>query len=88
MRGYKSRKLTLAYVAMSLITAAFFLTGIFKELVVAFPEYCMALLGAAAIYSGTNVASKLTANKPLARVIKPAPKEEEKEDLTNPNVHD
>ena len=81
MAEYKSRKLTLAYVAMSLITAAYFLTGVFKELVVAFPEYCMALLGAAAIYSGTNAATKFIQTKaPVTpKVLKP------KEDLTNPN---
>lgn len=54
-RGWKSTKLQLALITMSIITVVYGLTG-FSE--AAFGEYTMALLGAAGIYSTTNAAEK------------------------------
>ena len=57
-RGWKSTKLQLALITMSIVTVVYGLTGFSKA---AFGEYTMALLGAAGIYSTTNAAEKFAA---------------------------
>jgi hypothetical protein len=57
-RGYKSRKLHMAYVVMALGTIGFLLTGWWPALGLSYPEYCMFLLGASGIYVGGNAAVK------------------------------
>lgn len=53
--GWKSRKLGLALITQALIFVAWVLCGRPAGL---FGELCMALLGAAGIYKGSNLADK------------------------------
>ncbi len=57
-RGWKSTKLHLALLTMAVITAVYARAG-FPDL--QFENFCLALLGAAGIYSGTSTADKFAA---------------------------
>lgn len=61
--GYKSRKMVMAYSVIALIFIGFLLTGYKTGLSTTFSEYCMALLGAAGIYAGSNSAIKWMASR-------------------------
>lgn len=60
-RGWKSSKLHLALITMALISAAYSLTGFAESL---FGEFCMALLAAAGVYSGSATVEKFAKPKP------------------------
>ncbi len=60
-RGWHSTKLHLALITMGLISIGYGLTGFSPTL---FGEYCMALIAAAGVYSGSSVAEKLTGKRP------------------------
>lgn len=59
-RGWKSTKLQLAVLTMSVITLVYAFTGFHQA---AFGEYVIGLLGAAGIYSTTNAAEKFAVRK-------------------------
>ncbi len=75
--GYKSRKLTLAYVALVLMTVGFFATARWPSLASTYMEFNMAVLAAASIYTGGNTLSKwinarkAATKKPKAPVAPP-----------------
>ena len=75
--GYKSRKLTLAYVALVLMTVGFFATARWPSLASTYMEFNMAILAAASIYTGGNTLSKwinarkAATKKPKAPVAPP-----------------
>jgi hypothetical protein len=60
-RGYKSRKMVMAYVVMALGTLGYLAAGHWHGLAVVYPEYCMFLIGASGVYVGGNAAAKLIA---------------------------
>lgn len=53
------RKFRIALVSMGLITLGFFACARWAALVPVFPEYCMAVLGAASVFASANVVEKL-----------------------------
>ena len=67
-RGWKSTKLHLSLIAMALISGAYAWAGF---PLVAFGEYCMAILGAASIYSGSATVEKFVKPKAPAKVDSP-----------------
>lgn len=76
-KGYKSRKLILAYVTLALIFVGFILTGRYPALAVTYAEYCMGILAAASIYAGANAAVKfLTKPKANEPPVEPGPEDQ------------
>jgi hypothetical protein len=59
--GYKSRKLTMSYVVMALGTLGYLAVGKWPALAVAYPEFCVFLIGTSGIYVGGNAAVKWVA---------------------------
>jgi hypothetical protein len=56
--GIKSRKLWITISCMLLITLGFLITAKVPALANVYSEYCMWLLGAAALYGGANAVTK------------------------------
>jgi hypothetical protein len=72
--GYKSRKLTLAYVALVLMTIGFFATARWPSLATTYMEFNMAVLAAASIYTGGNTLTKwINARKAATKKVAKAP---------------
>lgn len=67
-KGWRSRKLWLAVGTMALVCAGYAATG-FKEML--FGEFCMALLGAAGIYSGSSAAENIAVGRRHPKVESP-----------------
>lgn len=77
----KSRKLTMAYIAMTVVAVGFLLTGLYPALGATFGEFIMGVLAAAGIYAGSNTLTKWGELKHKASVKSlHAPAEEAKED--------
>ncbi len=72
--GFKSRKMIIAYVAMIFVAGGYWLTAIHPALATVYAEYCMGVLGAAAIYAGSNSAVKWMSSRVSAGTPAAAPK--------------
>ncbi|WNM70134.1 hypothetical protein [Myxococcus phage Mx1] len=68
-RGYKSRKMVMAYVVMLLGTLGFAATGLWPALTVAYAEYCIFLLGASSIYVTGNAAIKVMTTRQKQKAL-------------------
>lgn len=58
-KGFKSRKMIMAYVAMALITLGFLAIGVWPAMHVAYAEFCIGVLSATTIFTGMDTATKL-----------------------------
>lgn len=82
--GYKSRKLTMAYVCLILMTMGFFATARWPALAAVYMEYNMAVLAAASIYTGDNTITKWIQAKKTMKTVK---KSEGPKIAPKPNPH-
>lgn len=82
--GYKSRKLTMAYVCLALMTMGFFATARWPSLAAVYMEYNMAVLAAASIYTGGNTITKWIQAKKTVKTVK---KSEGPKIAPKPNPH-
>lgn len=87
-RGFKSRKMIMSYITMLMMAIGFAATAKWPALIVVYGEYCMALIGAASIYCGTNTLVKWAANRaPVIGQKKTALSEEKAVEVpVNPNA--
>lgn len=74
--GYRSRKMVMAYVTMLMGSLGYISVGRWPALAVVFTEYCMFLLGAATIYSGSNTAVKWMAARVATQKVAADPEME------------
>lgn len=72
-RGWRSTKLQLSLIAMAVVTGAYAMTGFNEH---AFDGFVVGILGAAAIYTGGNVAEKRRTPELGADALPPTPTKE------------